>query len=79
MIIEIEYFKGDTFLCGKRVTFGKLREQIKDVEQIYDRQEDNFIELLCRMYGWTVISEDEDPEYTYDRDVGKLTRHGMMN
>ena len=66
--------RGDT---ARMEVFG-LHERI-DVERICDRQEDNFIELLCRMYGWTVISEDEDPEYTYDRDVGKLTRHGMMN
>jgi hypothetical protein len=35
--------------------------------------------LLCRMYGWELITEDTDivPDATYDRDTGMLFWHNL--
>lgn len=72
MIIEIEYYKGDVLLCGKQISFGEFKRQIRTIESEYDRQEDNFVELLCRRYNWMVIDGNEQPVYTYDRDTEKI-------
>lgn len=70
MIIEIEHYKGDIMLTGKARGMAVLKRQIAEVEKLYDRDNDNFTELLCRMYGWTEISAGELPDITYDRDTG---------
>ncbi len=72
MLVEIEYYKGDLILSGKKVSFAKLKEQINSVENLYDKQEDNFTELLCRMYGYDIVHEQLLPDYVYDRDTEKL-------
>ena len=72
MLIEIEYYRRDTKLYGSRITRGELKEQIRMVEALYDRETDNFIALLCRRYGWTETAASDVPEYTYDRDTGRL-------
>lgn len=72
MIIEIEYYKCDVFLFGKSRSRSELQGQLDNVERIYDRNEDNFTELLVRMYGWTVIDEADSVDYIYDRDVNRL-------
>ena len=72
MLVEIEYYKGNLILSGKKVSFTELKEQIKSVENLYDKQEDNFTELLCRMYGYDIVSEQLLPDYVYDRDTEKL-------
>lgn len=71
MVIEIEYYKGDTLLYGPQISFEKFKEQIETVETLYDKKEDNFIALLHRMYHWTVIEEKIQPQYIYDRDIKK--------
>lgn len=71
MVIEIEYYKGDTLLYGGKCSFVEFQEQVNTVEKLYDRKEDNFVPLLCRMYGWTVTTEKVEPQYIYDRDVMK--------
>lgn len=70
MIIEIEYFKGDVRLSGKQVPLSELKEQIKTVEERYDRVNDNFIALLCRMYGWDIVEFSGAVDFVYDRDIG---------
>ena len=45
------------------------------IEKLYDREEDNFIALLCRVYRWIVFKEEVDPEYVYDRDIEKCIVH----
>lgn len=70
MIIEIEYCKGDVTLTGKSRGTAELKRQIAEVERLYDRENDNFTELLCRMYNWTEIPAVELPDITYDRDTG---------
>lgn len=70
MIIEIEYCKGDIMLTGKTRGMAVLKRQIAEVEKLYDRENDNFTELLCRMYDWTEIPAGEPPDITYDRDTG---------
>lgn len=55
MVIEIESYKGDTLLYGSKVSFEEFKKQIKTIENLYDKKEDNFAALLCRMYNWTVI------------------------
>ncbi len=70
MIIEIEYYKDDTLLYGSKISFRDFKKQIKNIEIRYDRREDNFIALLCRTYHWTVIEDELQAEYVYDRDIG---------
>lgn len=72
MIVEIEYFKGDTLLYGKNISEAELKEQIQEVKNSYDRNEDNFIDLFCRRFQWTVLKSDDIPDFTYDRDVERL-------
>ncbi len=75
MFIEIEFFKGDTILYGHKISYDKLKEQIDFIESLYDRENDNFVSLLCRVYGWEIIDSILDGEkitYTYDRDVEKI-------
>lgn len=73
IIFEIEHYKGDCILRGKSVSEKELLEQIRFVERKYDRIEDNFVSLLCRVYGYERIDIDEDKvDYVYDRDVEKL-------
>lgn len=74
MIIEIEYFKGDVRLAGKKVSLSELKEQIKTIEELYDRMNDNFIALLCRMYGWDVVEFSGTVDLVYDRDIGKFIK-----
>ena len=72
MIIEIEYYKGDILLLGKRRSQDQLQKELEEVKKIYNKNEDNFIEILCKKYVWVMIDKAENPEYTYDRDIGKL-------
>ena len=74
MIICIECWKGDTFLTGKKTPVAVLRNQLKQIETIHDKVEDNFVPLLCRMYGWDPVAVDRDmiPDFTYDRDTGLI-------
>ncbi len=79
MIIEIESYCGDTLLFGKKRTFAVLEEQLTEIESLYDSSalpNDDFILLLCRRYGWTVLSETEanqvGTDYIYDRDTRKI-------
>ena len=74
MIIEIEYYKGDTLLFGKVKSTAELKKQLDYIEAIYDRETDNFIELLCRNYQWSVLETYEKPDYIYDRDVEILSK-----
>ena len=57
---------------GKRVTKSEFIRQVKEIEQIYDREEDNYAELFCRCFGWTILTTQEESEFTYDRDTGRV-------
>ena len=72
MILCIESWKGDIYLTGKKISLRDLKGQIWEVERLFDREMDNFVPLLCRMYGWEVISVASDtvPDYIYDADTG---------
>lgn len=72
MVVEIEYYKGDTLLFGKVGNTIELRKQLDFIESVYDRETDNFIEMFCRNFQWTVLKTNDKPDYTYDRDVKKL-------
>lgn len=79
MLVEIEYYKENVLLYGKKRTYAEFRRQMEEIEAIYDEVEDNFVELLGRRYGWTVVrgdmsDEDMVPVYVYDRDTGKAYR-----
>lgn len=71
MIVEIECYKGDVLLYGKSICFKDFLKQVKAIEAIYDRQEDNFVGLLCRDYGWNFCKDNVKPEFVYDRDIEK--------
>ena len=74
MILCIESWKGDTLLSGKGCSIRELKIQMRAAEALRDPEEDNFIPLLCRMYGWEIepYSETVIPDLTYDRDTGLI-------
>ena len=74
MILCIESWKGDTYLTGRKRTISELSSQIRQVERLFDREMDNFVPLLCRLYGWEVISAEPNvvPDCTYDADTGLI-------
>ena len=74
MVICIEYWKGDTFLTGNKIPVSVLKQQLDQAEGLYDRVEDNFVFLLCRMYGWDHVDVTREivPDFTYDRDTGLI-------
>ena len=74
MILCIESHLGDTYLSGKARTKPELKQQLLHTESLRDAEHDNFIPLLCRLYGWEEIAEDA-PDYTWDRDTGLLLQH----
>lgn len=74
MILEIEYYKGDILLIGNDISESALRKQIEYVKIIYDRESDNFTELLCRCFNWEILACKGIPDYIYDRDIEKLIR-----
>ena len=39
---------------------------------VCDKNEDNFIELYCRRFGWILFETDDRPDIVYDRDSGRL-------
>ena len=71
MILCIESHLGDTNLSGKARTKNELKQQLLHAEAIRDAEHDNFLPLLCRLYGWQEIAEDA-ADYTWDRDTGLL-------
>lgn len=73
MILEIEYYKADTQLVGRTRHFSEVDEQLKKAEDLHDRKNDNFIELFCRMFGWTETEKFVRPDLIYDRDIKKLS------
>ena len=72
MVIEIEYYKGDTLLYGHTVTKRELLNQLNQIESVYDPISDNFTELLCIRFSYDRIDKSDHPDYTYDRDTGIL-------
>lgn len=75
MILEIEYFKGDVLLTGKNRNFAELKKQIQEIETLCDPESDNFTALLCRKYSWTVLDISVKSDYTYDRDLKRLSHN----
>ncbi len=75
-ILEIEYYeyKKDILLYGKTISKEALKKQLEEIEMIYDRENDNFIDLLCIRYGWSVLETKELPDYIYDRDTGMFLK-----
>ena len=45
-----------------------------EIENLYDKKEENFVVLLCRMFNWIVIEDELEPQYIYDRDIKKCRR-----
>ena len=74
MIVEIESYQGDTLLYGRKISFAELKKQFETVESLYDKTEDNFVALFCRMYHWTVAENEEKADYLYDRDTKKCMK-----
>lgn len=61
MLLEIESYKRDTLLYGKNISEIMLKQQIHKIEKLNDKNSDNFVELLCRMYGWNILNEQCTP------------------
>lgn len=72
MVVEIEYYKGDVLLYGNDISKHDLKKQLIEIENSYDKLEDNFVTLFCRRFSWTVLNTDNLPDFTYDRDTGLL-------
>ena len=74
MIIGIEYWKHnkDVLLIGGSKTAFELKRCFEEVESIYDRDTDNYVELFCRMFNYEIIESDEIPEYIFDRDIMRV-------
>jgi len=71
MILCIESHLADTYLSGKARTKPELKRQLQHTEAIRDAENDNYIPLLCRLYGWEETAETV-PDATWDRDTGLL-------
>ena len=71
MILCIESHLGDTYLSGKSRTKRELKQQLLHTESIRDVENDNFLPLLCRLYGWEE-TEGRVPDATWDRDTELL-------
>lgn len=50
-----------------------LNKQLLEIEDDYDKESDNFVDLLCTRFEWCVFETEERPDYVYDRDVGRLS------
>ena len=74
MVLEIEYYKADTQLVGKKRNYLELKEQLDKVEKLHDRKTDNFVDLLCRMFGFEELNCFERPDHVYDRDIQRLIK-----
>lgn len=72
IILEIEHYRYDTRLIGKINDISQLKRQLKKIETLYDKGNDNFNELFCRMFCWSVTDTKEPPDYVYDRDTKQL-------
>ena len=72
MILHIEYYKGDTYLTGRKIGVNELQKQIEQTKLLYDAQNDNFSELFCRMFDWSIVGSEQFADYTYDRDTERL-------
>lgn len=71
MILEIEYYKGDVMLTGKRLGEPELREVLNEAERLCGGAGD-LAEILCRDFGFEPIGADAFPDWRYDRDTGLL-------
>ena len=71
MILCIESHLGDTYLSGKARTKNELKHHHLHAEAIRDVENDNFLPLLCRLYGWEETAEDA-ADSTWDRDTELL-------
>ena len=78
MILCIEHYLGNTLLSGSPRPRRTLLEELTRVESLYDRNTDNFVPLLCRLYGWEPARICAEPDYTYDRDTGLLLPLGKF-
>ena len=71
MILCIESHLGDTYLSGSARTKPALKRQLLYAETIRDAAHDNFVPLLCRLYGWELTAETA-ADFTWDRDTELL-------
>lgn len=71
MIIEIEYYKGDVKLHGKRLDARSLKRLLKSAESVCDDDGD-LAETLCVYFGFERIAANTLPDWVYDRDTGML-------
>ena len=73
IFIGIEFYKGDTVLCGENLSKEEFEAQTSAVEMMYNREKDNFVELICSMYGWYEVKNKSfakvKMKYIYDRDA----------
>ena len=72
MILCIESHLGDTLLSGKSRPRWILEEELAQVENRCDHTVDNFVPLLCRLYGWEPCCSTQFPDFTYDTDTSRL-------
>ena len=61
-------------MSGKARTKSELKQQLLHAESIRDVEKDNFLPLLCRLYGWEETTETV-PDFIWDRDTELLLYH----
>lgn len=75
MIIEIEYYKGDTILSGKNISLNELKQQIDFIESVCDRETDNFIDMMLRVFNWNILyGYSGKIDFVYDRDTDNIIK-----
>lgn len=72
MILEIEHYNHNTRFIGKIKDILQLKRQLKEIEILHDKDNDNFNALFCRTFSWSVTDTEELPDYVYDRDTKQL-------
>ena len=68
MIVEIESYKiKDIYISGKSCSEKDLRQKVKNVLLI---ENDNFVQLFCRLYNFDVINTFSDTvDFVIDLDT----------
>ena len=71
--ILIEYYRFDTLIEGKYVSYKELTEMFKKAIQLRKNDYDGFAELFCQLYDYKIIKVINDTvvleEYEYTLDI----------
>lgn len=74
MIIGIEGYQTEALLFGRTCCKKVLCQRVKEVLQLYPMDNEAFITIFCRRYGFECVAYDEGvkPDYVIDLDTCKV-------